>query len=101
MAASTVSTSGPSRSAAFRGVLWLALAFAALKIAIHIVTNIMAQHAGYGVFRDEFYYLMCGRNLAFGYVDQPPLAALQARVTDILFGYQHMWSLRLIPAIAG
>ena len=88
-------------SSKLRPILWLALAFAALKIAIHIVTNIMAQHAGYGIFRDEMYYLMCGRHLAFGYVDQPPLAALQARITDVLFGYQHMWSLRLIPAVAG
>jgi hypothetical protein len=89
------------RKGEFRSILWLSLAFAALKITIHIVTNIMAQHAGYGIFRDEMYYLMCGRHLAFGYVDQPPMAALAARVTDVLFGYQHMWSLRLIPAIAG
>ncbi|GGH13233.1 glycosyltransferase family 39 protein [Silvibacterium dinghuense] len=84
-----------------RAILPLALAFAALKIAIHIVTNVMAQRAGYGIFRDEMYYLMCGRHLAFGYVDQPPLVAVMARATDILFGYQHMWSLRLFPAIAG
>jgi Dolichyl-phosphate-mannose-protein mannosyltransferase len=93
------SASGPRES--LRPILWLSLIFAALKITLHIVTNVVAQRAGYGIFRDELYYLMCGRNLAFGYVDQPPLAALQARVTDVLFGYQHMWSLRLIPAIAG
>jgi 4-amino-4-deoxy-L-arabinose transferase-like glycosyltransferase len=61
----------------------------------------LAQHAGYGIFRDEMYYLICGRHLAFGYVDQPPMVALQARLSELLFGYQHMWSLRLISALAG
>jgi Dolichyl-phosphate-mannose-protein mannosyltransferase len=81
--------------------LWLCAAFALLKLAIQVAGNIFSQHAGYGIFRDEMYYLICGRRLAFGYVDQPPLTALQARVTEILFGYDHTWSLRLIPALAG
>ena len=74
---------------------------AAVKLAIQVIGNILAQRAGYGIFRDEMYYLICGRHLAFGYVDQPPMVALQARLTDILFGYQHMWSLRLLSGIAG
>ena len=85
----------------FRDFVAVCLAMAALKLAIHIVGNILAQRAGYGIFRDEMYYLICGRHLAFGYVDQPPMVALQARITDILFGYDHMWSLRLLSAIAG
>jgi MFS family permease len=84
-----------------RPILWLCVGFAALKLTIQIVGNIAAQHAGYGIFRDEMYYLMCGRRLAFGYVDQPPLVALQARLTEMLFGHETMWSLRLFPAIAG
>lgn len=84
-----------------RPILWLSLAFAALKLAIQIVGNVLAQHAGYGIFRDELYYLVCGQHLAFGYVDQPPLTALQARVTEMLFGHDTMWSLRLISGIAG
>ena len=74
---------------------------AGVKLAIQIVGNILAQRAGYGIFRDEMYYLICGRHLAFGYVDQPPMVALQARLTDILFGFDHMWSLRLLSAMAG
>lgn len=85
----------------FRRFLWICAAFAALKLAIQVVGNILAQHAGYGIFRDEMYYLICGRRLAFGYVDQPPLVALQARLSELLFGYDHMWSLRLISALAG
>ena len=82
-------------------MLWLCAGFAALKLAIQIAGNILAQHAGYGIFRDELYYLVCGRRLAFGYVDQPPLMALQARVSEMLFGHDTMWSLRLISGLAG
>src|SRR5580704_2491738 len=82
-------------------ILWLSVGFAALKLAIQIVGSIQAQHAGYGIFRDELYYLVCGRHLAFGYVDQPPLVALQARVSETLFGHDTMWSLRLISGMAG
>ena len=84
-----------------RAILWLSAGFAALKLAIQVVGNILAQHAGYGIFRDELYYLVCGRHLAFGYVDQPPLVALQARLSEMLFGHETMWSLRLISGIAG
>ncbi|MGH9595843.1 MAG: ArnT family glycosyltransferase, partial [Edaphobacter sp.] len=84
-----------------RSILWLSACFAALKLGIQIVGNVLAQHAGYGIFRDELYYLDCGRHLAFGYVDQPPLAAVQARVSELLFGHDTMWSLRLISAMAG
>ena len=82
-------------------ILWLCVGFAALKLAIQILGNVLAQHAGYGIFRDELYYLVCGRRLAFGYVDQPPLIALQARVSETLFGHDTMWSLRLISGMAG
>ncbi|HEX4037741.1 MAG TPA: glycosyltransferase family 39 protein [Acidobacteriaceae bacterium] len=77
------------------------LLMAVVKLAIQIVGNILAQRAGYGIFRDEIYYLMLGRHLAFGYVDEPPMVAVAARLTDLTVGFQHMWSLRLLPAIAG
>jgi hypothetical protein len=85
----------------FRRFVGICVAVAAMKLAIGIVGNILAQRAGYGIFRDEMYYLICGRHLAFGYVDQPPMVALQARLTGILFGYDHMWSLRLLSGMAG
>lgn len=94
-------TIAEERRISLRPILLLSLVFASLKVLIQIVGNIVSQHAGYGIFRDEMYYLICGRNLAFGYVDQPPLAAVEAHVTELLLGYNHMWSLRLFPALAG
>ena len=82
-------------------MLWLGLLFGAAEVLLQVVGNIVSQHAGYGIFRDEMYYLVCGQRLAFGYVDQPPLVALQARLTQMLFGIDHMWSLRLFAALAG
>jgi 4-amino-4-deoxy-L-arabinose transferase-like glycosyltransferase len=89
------------RTERLRSILWLAVLFAVIKVLIQIVGNVLAQRAGYGIFRDEMYYLVCGRHLALGYVDQPPLVALQARLSEMLFGHDTMWSLRLISAIAG
>lgn len=79
----------------------LCLAFAAIKLAIEFVGNVVAQHFGYGIFRDEMYYLICGRHLAWGYVDQAPMVALQARVAKILFGFHHLALFRLFSALAG
>ncbi|MGW4772312.1 glycosyltransferase family 39 protein [Nocardia sp. NPDC004278] len=40
----------------------------------------------FGWHRDEFYYVICGRHLDWGYVDQPPLAPLLARLAADLPG---------------
>jgi hypothetical protein len=90
-----------AQSRTFRYFLWACVLMAAVKLAIQIIGNVLAQRAGYGIFRDEMYYIVCGRHLAFGYVDQPPMVALQARLSEMLFGFRHMWSLRLISAMAG
>ncbi len=69
------------------GLLW---ALAAL--AIHLVGN-----AHYGFFRDELYFIACGRHPAFGYVDQPPLTPLLAALSQS-FGLS-LFALRIVPAI--
>src|SRR5215510_9061485 len=51
----------------------------------------------YGYHGDELYFLACGRHLAFGYVDHPPLIPWMARLADELGG--NLLVLRL-PAIA-
>jgi hypothetical protein len=85
------------------GKTWmrLLLGFAALKIVIQVVGNALAQHAGYGIFRDEMYLLVCGRRPALGYVDQPFFSPMVLAVSDFLFGHTQMWAFRLLPAIAG
>jgi hypothetical protein len=85
----------------WKPVVQLALAFAAIKFAIEFIGNLLAQHFGYGIFRDEMYYIVCGRHLAWGYVDQAPMVALQARVAEMLFGFQHLALFRSFSAMAG
>ncbi|MBB2892823.1 glycosyltransferase family 39 protein [Flexivirga oryzae] len=53
----------------------------------------------YGFQQDELYFLVADRHLAFGYVDQPPLAVLLTRTTD-LFGVNPT-AIRILPALAG
>jgi hypothetical protein len=55
---------------------------------------------GYGIFRDELYYLACADHLAWGYVDQPPLSILVLWASRGLFG-DSLFAIRLVPAIAG
>jgi len=86
----------PSLRAAVR----LALLFAAIKLAIHVAANLWESHIGYGYFRDEMYYLLCGRHLAWGYVDHGPIVAVQARLSELLFG-RSLAGLRLLSALAG
>jgi hypothetical protein len=70
---------------------WLPL----FALAFHLST----AHR-YGVFRDELYYVACGRHLDFGYVDHPPLVALISRVASVLMGTS-LLGLRLPAALAG
>ncbi|HKS71819.1 MAG TPA: glycosyltransferase family 39 protein, partial [Terriglobales bacterium] len=53
----------------------------------------------YGYFRDELYFLDCGRNLAWGYVDMAPMIALIARIALMLGGSLHV--LRTFAGIGG
>jgi hypothetical protein len=59
----------------------------------------MAVAGGYGYQRDELYFISCARHLAWGYVDQPPLIAVVAKIALALFG-DSLYGIRLLPAIA-
>ncbi len=83
-----------------RPALRLAALFAALKLALHILTTLWQVHLGYGYFRDEFYYIACGRHLAWGFVDLGPIVALQALLGLLLFG-KSLLGIRLLSALAG
>jgi len=71
-----------------------ALALAGIKLLIHLLLS-----GRYGYFRDELYYLDCGRHLSWGYVDHAPMIALVARVALLFGGSLHV--LRTFPAVAG
>lgn len=74
----------------------------ALLVGLAMV-KVLLQFAGishYGFFRDELYYMACGRHLAWGYVDQPPLIALIAWLEGHVFGTSIV-ALRLLPVLTG
>ncbi len=68
-------------------------------IAAIFVAFELAVSGRYGFLQDEMYFIEAGRHLAFGYVDQPPLAPLLTRVTDVL-GVTPT-AVRIAPALAG
>jgi 4-amino-4-deoxy-L-arabinose transferase-like glycosyltransferase len=64
-----------------------------------VLAVLMALSARYGFHRDELYFLDSARHLQAGYVDQPVLAPLLARVSLSLFGVSAV-GLRLWAALA-
>jgi hypothetical protein len=83
-----------------REAISLAVIFASIKLLLHLGTNLWEAHIGYGYFRDELYYLICGRHLAWGYVDHGPIVALQARFAELAFGHS-LAGIRMLSALAG
>lgn len=64
------------------------------KLVLHVLLA-----SRYGYFRDELYFLDCGRHLDWGYVDHAPLIGLVSRLALILGG--SLPALRIFPAVAG
>jgi 4-amino-4-deoxy-L-arabinose transferase-like glycosyltransferase len=83
-------TAAASRDDRVPRIVWLiAAVFSAVELAVSGL---------YGFQQDELYFLVASHHLAFGYVDQPPLAVLLARTTDI-FG-TNPTAIRILPALA-
>jgi 4-amino-4-deoxy-L-arabinose transferase-like glycosyltransferase len=87
--ASATATAAPQRSP-IRGIALIALAAFGLEMAVS---------AQYGYHRDELYFLAAGQHPAFGYVDQPPLTPLLARLSVVAFG-NNLVGVRVLPALA-
>ncbi len=77
------------------GDLAVLAGIAGLRLALHIATA-----PGYGIFRDELYYLACANHLDFGYVDHPPFSIALLAFWRLLFG-DGLFALRFLPGVAG
>ncbi len=73
---------------------------AAWLIGAAFVVFELAVSGRYGYLQDELYFIEAGRHLAFGYVDQPPLAPLLTRIVGLVAGTSPT-AIRVIPALAG
>ena len=74
-----------------------------LLVYLFSVASLVVHFLGrnnYGFFRDELYYIACGNHLAFGYIDQPPLIAVVARLSSLVSGIAPA-GFRILPALAG
>jgi hypothetical protein len=69
------------------------IVLALFALAIHLYAS-----GGYGIFRDELYFIVCGDHPDWGYVDQPPLIPLIAASMHALFP-DSLRMLRLVPAL--
>ncbi|MGA8656007.1 MAG: glycosyltransferase family 39 protein, partial [Chthoniobacterales bacterium] len=68
---------------------------ATAKLLVHLYAS-----RNYGYHIDELYYLACSDHLDWGYVDQPPMVALIAKIARLLFG-DSLQAIRFLPALAG
>lgn len=67
--------------------------------ALGVVVLLLVLSSRYGFHRDELYFVVAGRRLDWGYVDQPPLTPLVGRLSETLLGTSP-FALRVLPAIA-
>jgi 4-amino-4-deoxy-L-arabinose transferase-like glycosyltransferase len=70
-----------------------------LGVAALLVALLLLVAGRYGYHRDELYFLVASRHLAWGYVDQPPLTPALAGLARLLSG-DWLPGLRLLPALA-
>jgi 4-amino-4-deoxy-L-arabinose transferase-like glycosyltransferase len=90
-----------SSAGSLRSAVSLALGFGLLKFLVANLIQIAMQHSGFEIFRDELYFIVCGRHLAWGYVDEPPLVPVVARISESLFGFGSLPLFHTLASLAG
>jgi len=89
-----VTAAAPERPA----VAWRLIgALAALKLCIHVLTNVVTP---FEFHRDEFLYFAMGDHLRLWRMDFPPLIAVLSRTVRAVAG-DGLVAIRLVPALAG
>ena len=89
-----ITTTSPPKDSLPALALAPLLGLAGAKLLVHLLLS-----NRYGYFRDELYFLDCGRHLDWGYVDHAPLIGLVAKAALLLGG--SLPALRIFPAVAG
>jgi 4-amino-4-deoxy-L-arabinose transferase-like glycosyltransferase len=69
-----------------------------VAVAGAVVAVLLFFAGQYGLHRDELYFIVAGRHLDFGYVDQPPLTPILNAVPAALFGVSPL-AIRILPAL--
>ncbi len=90
-----MNTTIPLTHRLIRGDLAIPFYLSVVRLLLHVVVN---ATGGYGLFRDELYYIACTGHLDTGYVDQPPLSIYILKVWTFAFG-DSLFSVRMVPAI--
>lgn len=91
---SSFSGGRPDKQRFWQNGMLAVVGISAFSFVLHMIFN-----NRYGYFRDEFNYIICGRHLAWGYVDQPPLVPVLSRVFLAVFG-ESLRAVRLMPVLA-
>lgn len=67
-------------------------------VAAAVAVGLLVLSQWHGFHRDELYFIVAGRNPAFGYPDQPPLTPLLSAVATTLLGVEP-FVVRILPAL--
>jgi 4-amino-4-deoxy-L-arabinose transferase-like glycosyltransferase len=82
-----------------RGTFVSATAILIYISVVELLAHLLTAN-NYGYFIDELYTIACGKHLAFGYVDIPPLVPALSRLSGLLLGYS-LFAVHVLPALAG